>query len=122
MFGWFTTPQAQKALSEKVHMVAPRTVMQWMEDDSCVVVDVREPNEYVQAHIRGTVLVPLSQFDPARIPHDPAKKLVFHCRSGNRCGMAAARMIAAGFDGDIYRMEGGINNWRLQGGTVETGL
>lgn len=122
MFGWFTNPQAQSALAERVHMVAPRTVMQWMAAGECTVVDVREPNEYAQAHIAGSVLVPLSQFDPATVPLDPAKKLVFHCRSGQRCGMAAARMMAAGFTGEIHRMEGGIMNWRAQGGDVEAGV
>lgn len=121
MFGWFTNPQAQSALTERVHMVAPRTVMQWMADDDCVVVDVREANEYVQAHIAGAVLIPLSQFDPAQVPLKDGKKLVFHCRSGQRCGMAAARMMAAGFTGEIHRMEGGIMNWRAQGGDVEAG-
>lgn len=121
MFGWFTNPEAQANMNDKVHMVAPRTIMQWMSHDECVVIDVREPNEYVQAHIPGSILMPLSQFDPAKVPVDPAKKLVIHCRSGNRCGMAAARMMAAGFGGEIHRMEGGIMNWRVQGGTVESG-
>lgn len=121
MFGWFTDPKAQAAMTEKVHMVTPRTIMQWMEGEECVVIDVREPNEYAQAHIAGAILMPLSQFDPAQVPVDPAKKLVFHCRSGNRCGMAAARMIAAGFDGEINRMEGGILNWRAQGGQTQSG-
>lgn len=121
MFGWFTNPQAQAAMAEKVHMVAPRTVMQWIAGDECVVVDVREPPEYAAEHIHGSILLPLSQFDPAQVPYDPAKKLVIHCRSGNRCGMAAARLISAGFEHEIYRMEGGMINWRLQGGKIEVG-
>jgi len=120
MFGWFTNSGPGAAMSDKIHMVAPRTVMQWMEAGEAIVIDVREQGEWDQGHIPGARFLPLSQFDPAQVPKDPAKKLVIHCRSGNRCGMASARLLAAGWDGDIYRMEGGIMNWRMQGGRIET--
>lgn len=108
-------------MSDKVRMVSPRTIQQWMDANECVVIDVREINEYVQAHIPGAILMPLSQFDPAKVPVDPCKKLVLHCRSGNRCGMAAARMVGAGFNGEINRMEGGMMNWLRQGLPAESG-
>lgn len=121
MFGWFNNASAQTAMAERVHMVTPRTIMQWRDAGDVVIVDVREANEYAQEHIPGAVLLPLSTFDPAAVPDPGDKKLVFHCRSGNRCGMAAARLIADGYEGTIYRMEGGVMNWRLQGGHIETG-
>lgn len=121
MFGWFADEQTQKAMAERVHMVTPRTIMGWMDEGDVVLIDVRELNEHAVEHIPGAQLLPLSTFDPARVPDTDGKKLVIHCRSGNRCGMAAARLIAGGYAGEIYRMEGGIGNWRLQGGRVERG-
>lgn len=105
----------------QVHMVSPETVKAWMDAGEAVLIDVREVNEYVQAHIPGALLLPLSQFDPARVPLDPARKLVIHCRSGNRCGMATARLLAAGFNGTVHRMEGGIQNWHNHGLPLEAG-
>lgn len=121
MFGWFNDSSAQSAMAERVHMVTPRTIMQWVDAGEAVIVDVREPNEYAQEHIPGATLLPLSSFDPAAVPDPGDKKLVFHCRSGSRCGMAAARLMATGYAGTVYRMEGGLMNWRLQSGRIETG-
>lgn len=118
MFGWFSSNATQTALSERVHTVTPKTIMQWLDADECVIVDVREPGEYAAGHIPGATLVSLGTLTPERIPAAPGKKLVFHCQSGSRCGMAAARMIEAGHTGDIYRMEGGLMYWRQQGGQI----
>lgn len=120
MFGWFTNPAAEATLAAHVKLTAPRTIMQWIEDDSVVIVDVREENEWASAHIPGATLMPLSRFNPAAVPVDSSKRLVFHCQSGMRCGMAAARMVEAGFDGEINRMEGGLMGWRMQGGKIAT--
>jgi rhodanese-related sulfurtransferase len=107
-------------LTDQIQMVSPRTVMQWMADDEAVLIDVREQAEWDQGHIPGARLIPLSTFTAPQVPNDPSRKLVIHCRSGQRCGMASARLAAAGWSGRIYRMEGGILNWRTQGGPVET--
>lgn len=118
MFGWFSSNATQTALSERVHIVTPKTIMQWLGADECVIVDVREPGEYAAGHIPGATLVSLGGFDPEAVPLVPGKKLVFHCQSGNRCGMAATRMVEAGYAGEIYRMEGGLMYWRQQGGSI----
>lgn len=118
MFGWFSSNATQTALSERVHIVTPKTIMQWLDADDCVIVDVREPGEYAAGHIPGATLLSLSRFTADSVPAIPGKKLVLHCQSGSRCGMAAARMIEAGHTGDIYRMEGGLMYWRQQGGQI----
>lgn len=120
MFGWFTNPTAEASLADQVKLVAPRTIMQWINDGSVTIIDVREHNEWTREHIPGATLMPLSSFDPAAVPVDASKKLVFHCQSGMRCGMAAAKMVAAGFEGEINRMEGGLMGWRMQGGQIAT--
>jgi rhodanese-related sulfurtransferase len=121
MFGWFTDPTAEAALADQVKIVAPRTIMQWMSDNEVVIVDVREPNEWAQGHIPGATLMSISAFNPAAVPVDEGKKLVFHCQGGVRCGMAAAKMVEAGFKGPIHRMDGGIMGWRSQGGHITIG-
>lgn len=121
MFGWFSSRDTQTALAERVRIVTPKTIMQWMEQDECILVDVRERGEYAAGHIPEATLVPLSSFNPDLVPLEPGKKLVFHCQSGNRCGMAAARMVDAGYAGDIFRMEGGLQYWRQQGGIISVG-
>jgi rhodanese-related sulfurtransferase len=111
----------QPADDGQVHIVDPATVKAWFEAGEAVIVDVREPNEYVAEHIPGAKLVPLSAFDPAQIPPHAGKKLVLHCRSGNRCGMAAMRLVQSGFTGEINRLQGGMFGWRSVGGRIESG-
>ena len=106
---------------EQVYFVTPEQVAEWRDNDQVVIVDVREEPEWQDAHIPGAILMPLSSFDPARIPDVNGKHLVFHCRSGQRCGMAARKAVAAGFKGSIARMAGGILAWGAAGYPWEPG-
>lgn len=105
----------------RIRMVDPATVQSWLAEGGAVIVDVREPNEHRAARIPGAVLVPLSRFDPAQVPNNEGKRLVFHCQSGRRCGPAAEKMMAAGFQGEIYRLDGGFGAWAAASGPVERG-
>lgn len=120
MFSFAALPQG--AADDRVEMVDAATVRQWYEAGEAVLVDVREPNEYANAHIPGAQLNPLSRFDPARVPAPEGKRLVIHCRSGSRCGLAAMRLLASGFEGKVHRMQGGIIAWHAAGGALEAGF
>jgi rhodanese-related sulfurtransferase len=109
-------------MSEQVNMVDVETAIEWVQSGKAVVVDVRERNEYAVEHIPGAHLLPLSEFDPAGmpdVPHD--RKLLIHCRSANRCGIAAAHLVANGYTGEINRLAGGLLAWVAAGGPVEPG-
>ncbi|MBF0325467.1 rhodanese-like domain-containing protein [Magnetospirillum moscoviense] len=119
LFGQMFSAPAQP---ENVHMVSPVQVRQWLDSGVAVLVDVREPNEVAAETIAGSINLPLSSFDAAKLPKVPeGKKLVLHCRSGQRCGMAAAKLVQAGYTGEINRMEGGIMGWRMAGGPTRPG-
>ena len=64
--------------------IDPVTAHQWAADGEAVIVDVREQNELAQAAVNGAIHVPMSAFDPARIPVDSGKKIVFLCAHGIR--------------------------------------
>lgn len=113
--------RSANAMSGQIKIVDAATVMGWLKDGSAVIVDVREPHEHRAGHIPGATLVPLSQFDPARVPDSAGKHLVFHCQSGRRCGPASERMAASGHAGDIYRLNGGMAAWMAASGPVERG-
>lgn len=105
----------------QVFYVPVAEINQWRDQDAAVIVDVREKNEWDEAHIPGAILMPLSTFDPASIPDPRGKHLVFHCRSGRRCGLAAEKAVAAGYTGVIKRMEGGFLAWDAAGFDSEPG-
>jgi addiction module HigA family antidote len=94
------------------------TVNQWLEDGEAVLVDVRETSEYEQEHIPGSLLVPLSVFDPERFPHIPGKKLVIHCAVGKRSTAAGKQLLQAGHP-QVHNLYGGILGWKEAGFATE---
>lgn len=106
---------------DQVYYVSPADIKEWRDAENAVIVDVREANEWAEAHIPGAILMPLSTFNPDEIPDPGGKHLVFHCRSGRRCGMAAEKAVAAGYDGVIKRMDGGFIAWDAAGFDSEPG-
>lgn len=107
------------ATGTQIQIAAPATVIGWLKDGTATIVDVREPHEFQAARIPGAVSMPLSRFDPARVPVEPGKHLVFHCQGGMRCGPASSQMVQSGHEGTIYRLNGGLNAWVAAGGPVE---
>ncbi len=108
-------------MTQPVTFLEPAEVLEKLEKGTAYLVDVREPHEFAEAHIAGATLMPLSQFDPSAISPPENKTLIFQCRSGQRCGVASERLIAAGYEGVIYRMAGGLLAWTAAGFPVDSG-
>lgn len=107
-------------MTQQVKFLDPTEVLAKLDDGTAYLVDVRELHEYTDAHVSGATLMPLSQFDPGAVAPPENKTLIFQCRSGQRCGMAAERLIDSGYTGEIYRMAGGLLAWIATGLPVES--
>lgn len=99
-------------------VVTREQVKAGLADGSIVLIDVREQNEYDAGHIAGAVLMPMSSFDPAKLPQSEGKRIVFYCHSGRRAGLAGAAAEAAGRS-DIAVYAGSMNDWLAAGEPVE---
>jgi rhodanese-related sulfurtransferase len=93
---------------------------QGVADGTILVIDVREPPEFAAGHIPGSVLMPLSQFDPASIPAPAGQRIVFSCAAGVRSLRALEFAQSAGLDLHEH-YAGGFRGWVMSGGQVETG-
>jgi len=91
-----------------------KTTHDWIKDDKAVLIDVREPDEWIKEHVPEAHLVPLSGFNPEDFPKEHHKIAVFHCRSGGRTEAAAPQILQSGFR-EIYQLEDGIQGWRDAG-------
>ena len=91
-----------------------------LDAGKAVMVDVRDPNEYVEVHAKGVRLIPVSTvIGEAKQIRDLAgdKEVLFICKSGQRSALAAEFATAAGLtDITLYNVEGGSMAW------VEAGL
>ncbi len=91
-----------------------KTAHYWIKSGKAVLIDVREPDEWIKEHVPEAHLVPLSGFNPDDFPKDHDKIAVFHCRSGGRTEAAAPQILRTGFR-KVYQLEGGIQGWREAG-------
>lgn len=87
--------------------------------DGAVVIDVREPFEYLSGHVPGARLVPLGQL-PAHVRDLPRGVPVYViCASGNRSLAAVDFLARAGID--AWSVNGGTGAWTRSGRPVVRG-
>lgn len=81
-----------------------------------LLLDVRTPAEFEDAHIEGSVSRPLSELDVAEVKKLAATKntCVLICRSGTRARQAAEKLSAAGLV-SLSILEGGVQAWEAAG-------
>ncbi|MBM3551278.1 MAG: rhodanese-like domain-containing protein [Alphaproteobacteria bacterium] len=84
-------------------------------DKSCSIIDVREPHEYGAGHVPGAKNMPLSNFDPTKLPKGD---VILICQAGGRSAKALALAHGAGRT-DVRHYAPGAGGWRARGGAVE---
>jgi adenylyltransferase/sulfurtransferase len=80
--------------------------------DDIFLIDVREPNEFEIVSIPGATLIPKGEFVSGaaleKLPQD--KRIVLHCKSGQRSAEALAIVKNAGFSDEVH-VGGGVLAW-----------
>jgi molybdopterin/thiamine biosynthesis adenylyltransferase/rhodanese-related sulfurtransferase len=74
------------------------------------VIDVREPDEYEIAHVKGVPLLPLSQIQQRFTELDPNQHYYLHCKAGVRSLKALGFLREQGFK-YLKSVKGGITAW-----------
>lgn len=89
-------------------------------DDEPMIVDVREPGEFVSGHLAGSVNIPQAEL-ATRIDELPKDRpVVTICLSGARSFRSAQFLAQAGFE-NVSSLAGGIGGWLKDGREVEAG-
>lgn len=91
-----------------------------VETGSVVVLDVRTPQEYAAAHIRGAQLVDFRapDFVERLSKLDRDRTYLVHCASGGRSTQSLATFRELGFT-RVVHLDGGFNAWKAAGNPVE---
>ncbi len=87
--------------------------------DDLTIVDVREPAEYVEAHVPGAVLIPLAQVADRRSEIPSEGRVYVICRSGGRSKVGADVLRYHGFD--AISVDDGTMGWIENGWPYVTG-
>lgn len=92
----------------------PDEVAARLKTGAAVLIDIREPDEFARAHVKGALSRPLSGFEAAHLKIEPGHDVIFTCRSGMRTGANCDR-LAARIDGEAFVLEGGLDGWTKAG-------
>src|SRR5215213_104321 len=79
-----------------MHELSPTEVRDALRRRAIILIDVREPQEYVTERIHGALLFPTSTFDPSALPVGGDRPVVLHCGTSKRFGMALEACADAG--------------------------
>jgi rhodanese-related sulfurtransferase len=96
-----------------------QTVFVAAHRDGAVVIDVREPAEYVSGHVPGADLVPLSRLGSSVADLPRGVPVYVVCASGNRSLAAADFLARSGID--AWSVAGGTGAWQRSGHPVVYG-
>ena len=87
-----------------------RDVAQFRETPGAMLLDVRGADEYAEAHIPGSVNIPLQVLPTKKgLPEELDTPIFVYCRSGGRSRRAAAFLEKIGYRN--VKNIGGIMNW-----------
>ena len=101
------------------YTVKPEAAVAMIDEGERVVIDVRTPAEFAEAHIAGALNIDVDGADFAdQIAElDPEEPHLVYCRSGNRSAVAAEQMVDAGIK-DIADA-GGLADLARAGAPIE---
>src|SRR5262249_2655897 len=85
-------------------------------EDTPLLVDVRERDEWEQGRIPGAVLVPRGNLESRieNVAPDRTRPVLLYCAAGNRSAFAAQTLTALGYERTIS-LAGGYTDWQRNG-------
>jgi glyoxylase-like metal-dependent hydrolase (beta-lactamase superfamily II)/rhodanese-related sulfurtransferase len=106
---------------QKLGRLSPQQVQEHLDGPAPpLVLDVRNPVEFSQKRIPGSMHIPLSELRKRCHEIPQGRQIVVHCAGGYRSAIALGILQAAGHCKAID-MTGGIGQWEAAGLTVEKG-
>ena len=111
----YELPLIQKLDSSRQKMISPRDVWEALQcKDPPLVIDVREPREFLHGHIPGAKRFPLPLILSRELLPPRERHLVLVCRTGRRSARAASLLDTLDYD-SISIVEGGMIAWENSG-------
>jgi rhodanese-related sulfurtransferase len=83
--------------------------------ESCIIVDVRTPGEYLRGKLQGSVNLPveLVETKAKTLFPDVKQKIYVYCLSGARSSVAVDSMRTLGYS-NVFSMSHGLLAWRVK--------
>jgi UPF0176 protein len=107
------------SMEKKGKYVNAQQMNELLQDDSTIVIDMRNHYEYEVGHFEKAIEIPSDTFReqlPMAVEMMQDKKdknIIMYCTGGIRCEKASAYMLHNGFN-NVFHLEGGIINYAKQ--------
>ena len=109
-------PESEKKVDlpvlQEINVEEAKNLIQWNRDENFVILDVRTPEEIKEGKLGGAVELDFysDSFEEELSKLDRDKTYLLYCRSGNRSGQTADKMVEMGFK-RLYNLDGGFTAW-----------
>ncbi len=97
----------------------PKEVQSWLEQRSVILIDVREESELISGRVSGAINLPLSRFDPDKLPVHTGKRVAFLCAHGIRSRQVTEYVVLNGLLDNAFNVTGGVSAWLQDGLPLE---
>lgn len=105
-------------MTAKLTTLPAPQVAERLKTGRALLIDIREADEFARRHAAGALSRPLSTFEAAHLKIEPAKDVIFACRSGMRTEANCDRLAAA-VEGEAFVLHGGLDAWAAAGLPME---
>lgn len=100
--------------------ISAQEAKELLKNNEAIIVDVREPDEYLSGFIPSADLLPLSVFESAIGEFQPeSDSVIFYCKAGVRSAKACQIALFFLKGRTIYNLAGGIDAWTASGFELE---
>ncbi|MBD3669529.1 MAG: rhodanese-like domain-containing protein [Gammaproteobacteria bacterium] len=117
-----------KEAKSQITEISPDDLVKLQQDKAdLLVVDVREPGEFMHGHIENALLIPRGVLEPSADLQYPKsnetlreareRPVACYCSTGGRSAMAAKVLEDMGFN-EVYSLAGGFTAWEHEGKPV----
>ncbi len=100
------------AATKKFGAVSPLLAVAKMNDSDTIVIDVREPDEFLKGHIENAINTPLGNLPNhlSKLETHKNKPVLIACQNGTRSASAGKQLTKAGFE-QVFVITGGMQAW-----------
>ena len=93
--------------------VTPQQATNLVNREEGIILDVRDADDFRQAHIAGSINIPVAQLGDrvGELEKYKDKPVILTCKSGSTATAAGKLLKTKGFS-DLKRLQGGLQAWR----------
>lgn len=117
--GGMTAWRAEDRGVQTIELIDTDDLAERLETDELLILDVRDDDEFADAHVPASVHIPYSALSERLDELPRSSTIAAICSGGKRSGLAASILQREGFERVLHVANGGVGTWQRNGRPVE---